>query len=109
MTKKVLFVCSGNVDRSPTAEALLKRKEGFEARSAGILLGARRRLSKDLIDWADIIFAMEDIHREAVLRIAPYAKDKVMVLGIPNLYNRNDPELIEILKEKLSRYLGVKW
>ena len=109
MTKKVLFVCSGNLDRSPTAEALLKGKEGFEAKSAGILLGARRKLSKDLIDWADIIFAMEDVHKEAVLRICPSAEKKTFVLGIPNLYVRGDPELVKLLKERISEYLDVDW
>ncbi|KYH42187.1 MAG: hypothetical protein AYL32_000380 [Candidatus Bathyarchaeota archaeon B26-2] len=109
MVKKILFVCSGNLDRSPTAEALLKGKEGFEAKSAGILIGARRRLSKNLIDWADIIFAMEEIHKTAILGISPSAKNKVFVLGIPNMYVRNDPELVKVLKERISQYLDVKW
>ncbi len=108
MPKRILFVCSGNVDRSPTAEALLKGKKGFEVKSAGILIGARRRLSKDLIDWADIIFAMEEIHRAAILRISPSAESKIVVLGIPDLYRRNDPELIEVLKEKISKYIDVE-
>jgi predicted protein tyrosine phosphatase len=109
MVRKILFVCSGNLDRSPTAEALLKGKEGFEAKSAGILIGARRRLSKDLIDWADTIFAMEEIHRTAILRISPSAKSKVFVLGIPNLYVRDDPELVKVLKERISKHLDVDW
>ena len=35
MVEKILFVCTGNMDRSPTAESLLKGREGFEVRSAG--------------------------------------------------------------------------
>jgi protein-tyrosine-phosphatase len=34
MSKRILFVCTGNMDRSPTAEDLLKGREDFEAMSA---------------------------------------------------------------------------
>jgi len=105
MVRKVLFVCTGNMDRSPTAEWLLKGKEGFEVRSAGTWIYAERRISRNLIDWADIIFAMEEKHKEAILGIRPEAENKVVVLNIPDMYRRNDPELVRILAEKLSIYL----
>ena len=109
MAKRVLFVCTGNMDRSPTAEALLKGKRGLEVKSAGTWIHARRRISKDLIDWADLIFVMEEHHRDVILSISPEAKKKVIVLGIPDVYRRNDPELVEMLKRKLAEYLDVEW
>jgi len=108
MARKVLFVCTGNLDRSPTAEWLLKRKGGFDVKSAGTWVYARTKLSGGLIDWADVIFAMEDEHKEAILAIRPEAEDKLVVLNIPNLYKRDDPELISLLEEKLSRCLEEK-
>jgi len=108
MVEKALFVCTGNMDRSPTAEWLLKGKKGFEAKSAGTWIHAEKRISKDLVDWADIIFAMEEKHKEAILAISPEAKDKVIVLNVPDIYGRNDPELVRILEEKLSRHLKMK-
>ncbi|MGB9133995.1 MAG: phosphotyrosine protein phosphatase, partial [Candidatus Bathyarchaeia archaeon] len=60
LTRKVLFVCSGNIDRSPTAEVLLRGKEGFEVKSAGTWEGARKVVSRELMDGADAIFVMEE-------------------------------------------------
>ena len=104
--KKVLFVCSGNIDRSPTAEALLRGKEGFEVKSAGTWVGARTVVSKELTDWADIIFVMEEHHKETLKQINPKAEEKIIVLGIDDHYLKDDPELTKILKDKLSKYFG---
>lgn len=105
MGRKVLFVCSGNLDRSPTAEEMLKDVKGLEVKSAGTLMGAPTVISRELIEWADVIFAMEKSHKGAVMGINPGAEKKVVVLNIVDRYRRNDPELIRILKEKLSEYL----
>ena len=109
MVKKVLFVCSANIDRSPTAEELLRGKAGFETFSAGIWEYARRPISMELIDWADHIFVMEEKHREAILMLRPEAESKVEVLNIPDIYVRNDPELVKILKTRLSEHLKIGW
>lgn len=106
MVTRVLFVCSGNVDRSPTAEALLKDMEGVEVKSAGTWSGARTVVSEELINWADMIFVMEKHHKEVLKRIDPEAEKKIIVLDIEDHYLRNDPELASILKEKLSKYFG---
>jgi predicted protein tyrosine phosphatase len=106
MVKRALFVCSGNVDRSPTAEALLKGREGLEVKSAGTWEGAPTVVSKELIDWADTIFVMEEHHQETLKRIDAKAENKIIVLDIDDRYLRNDPELVRILKEKLSGYFG---
>lgn len=107
LARRVLFVCSGNIDRSPTAEALLRGKEGFEVKSAGTWAGARTVASKELIDWADMIFVMEEHHREALMKIDQRADVKIIVLGIDDHYLKGDPELTRILKERLSEYLGT--
>jgi len=103
----VLFVCSGNIDRSPTAEALLIEKEGFEVKSAGTWAGARTVISKELIDWADMIFVMEEHQKEALTRIDENSEAKIIVLGVDDHYLKGDPELIRILKRRLSEYLGT--
>ncbi len=107
MTRKVLFVCGWNIDRSTTAEDLFKDKKGFEVKSAGTRPGARSRVSKELIDWADMIFVMEQEHRENLELISPQAAKKIIVLNIEDNYKRGDPRLIEILKEKLSKYIQI--
>lgn len=102
-----MFVCSGNIDRSPTAEALLRGKENFEVKSAGTWSGARKVVSKELIDWADMIFVMEEHHKEALKQIDAGADTKIVVLGIDDHFLKGDQELTRILKEKLSKHLGT--
>ena len=108
MARKVLFVCTANIDRSPTAEDLLRQLNGFEVQSAGTWLHARRRITEELINWADIVFVMERYHREFLLDLSPVAENKIVVLDIPDIHPRNDPELIRILKGKLSTHLNIK-
>lgn len=105
MGKKVLFICSGNLDRSPTAEELLKGVEGLEVKSAGTLRSAPTVISRELVEWADVIFAMEQRHKDVLIRMDPGAQKKIVVLNIPDRYRKGDLELIGIFKEKLFRYL----
>jgi predicted protein tyrosine phosphatase len=108
MARKVLFVCTANIDRSPTAEGLLRHMNGFEVQSAGTWLHARRRITEELISWADIVFVMERYHKEFLLDLDPLAENKIVVLDIPDIYRRNDTELIRILKDKLSTHLNIE-
>jgi predicted protein tyrosine phosphatase len=107
--RNILFVCTGNLDRSPTAEDLLKDTEELEVKSAGTSRRAPTLVSKELIAWADRIFAMETRHKAAVVSIAPAAEEKVVVLEIADLYRRGDPDLIRLLKAKLTPYLEQLW
>lgn len=112
LTKRVLFVCTGNYDRSPTAEELFKGVEGLEVDSAGTSPCASTPLSKPvskgLIEWADIIFAMEDCHKEAMLKICPSAKRKIVVLNIPDIYLRNQPQLKKLLLKRITPYFKIR-
>jgi predicted protein tyrosine phosphatase len=102
---KVLFVCTGNVDRSPTAQALFTGSTTVDAQSAGTAPTAVTSLSKALVDWADLIFVMEPKHQRAVLTLNPHARQKVICLNIPDIYARGDPELKQLLTQKLKPYL----
>jgi predicted protein tyrosine phosphatase len=105
MTRKVLFVCTGNFDRSPTAENMYKNVEGLEVKSAGISVAAQKPLSKELAEWADAIYAMEELHKKVIVKLDPSAKNKTTVLDIPGIYYRDQPELKTILKQKLDSLL----
>jgi predicted protein tyrosine phosphatase len=104
---KVLFVCTGNVDRSKTAEALFKSADGLEVRSAGTSVAAAVRLSRELIEWADKIFVMEYEHQRAVVELNPEAELKVKCLDIPDKYVYGAPELQQLLKERLRPHLNI--
>lgn len=103
----ILFVCSRNKWRSRTAETIFKDSEEFNIRSAGTEPSARIKVSEKLIDWADIIFAMEKKHKQ---RLNEYFRNlanekQIIVLDIPDDYEYMDSELIDILKSSVSTYL----
>jgi predicted protein tyrosine phosphatase len=104
---RLLFVCSRNRLRSPTAEAVFSGRQGIEATSAGTSNDADTVVSAELIEWADIIFAMERIHQRRLLeRFKELLKTKqVIVLGIKDDYRYMDPALVTVLLKKVSPYL----
>ena len=104
---KALFICSRNKLRSPTAEAIFSARNDIETASAGTTPDAENPISADLIEWADIIFAMESVHRKRITeRFGPLLRDKrIIVLGIPDKYDYMDSKLIPILDKKVSQHL----
>ena len=107
MRTRLLFVCSRNRWRSPTAEALFHGNPAYEARSAGTSEAARVRVNEGHIRWADRIFVMEKRHRQLLeQRFGHDLREKnVTVLDIPDEYQAMDPELVELLRDRLSSHL----
>jgi protein-tyrosine-phosphatase len=106
----ILFVCSGNVSRSFLAEALLRSElkalkvEEVSVLSAGLYafpgsppdpqmtaylssVGVSfepheaRQMSKQELDWADLVLVMERRHEADLEKLWPEAKLKVQLLG----------------------------
>jgi predicted protein tyrosine phosphatase len=104
----VLFVCSANRLRSPTAEQVFSTWPGVETDSAGISTGASVLLSSEQVDWADIIFVMEKAHRNKLIRqFRARLRDKrVVCLDIPDDYDFMDPVLVRILENRVGRFLS---
>jgi len=92
----LLFVCSRNQWRSPTAENVYARRAGVNARSCGTSPNARRTVSAQDLRWADLVFVMEDKHKERLLReFAVELRDKELhVLHISDSWKFMDPELV---------------
>ena len=107
--KRLLFVCSKNRLRSPTAEAVFSGYEGLETDSAGVDRDADVRLSGEAIRWADIVFVMEKSHaRKLSADFRPWLKDKrVVCLDIPDEFAFMDPGLVALLERKLPPLLGT--
>ena len=101
----LLFVCSKNQWRSPTAERLFKNNNMHTARSAGTSSGARIKVSQKLLDWADVIFVMERKHRDLLNQRYQVNNEKLVVLDIDDNYGFSDPELINLLNIALKDYL----
>jgi len=107
--KKLLFVCGKNRLRSPTAEAIFSEYDGLEVLSAGVDWEAEERVSSELIEWADIVFVMESVHRQKLTKqFQPWLKDKrIVCLDIPDNYDYMESNLIELLKQKVLPLLGT--
>ena len=131
--KKLLFVCTGNLCRSPLAEGyfkdLLKKdyQKRFHVSSAGThgTPGAKPPLeacqvavengfdisnhlatflSRKVIDDADMIFAMENGHLESVLLLAPKAKSKTFLLSQWNRLKGYGKDIPDPIGKPLKTY-----
>ena len=109
-TMNLLFVCSENQLRSPTAEAIFNTYEGISAIGAGTNKDAETTVSGDLIEWADIIFVMEKSHKNKITKkFKELIRNKRLIcLDIPDDYDRMDSILIRLLIVKVSRYILLK-
>jgi protein arginine phosphatase len=123
---KFLFICTGNTCRSPMAESLFRKlaaEQGIavEAKSAGVAAingtsmsghsasllkkkgiedGKSFRssvLTKELVDWADLILTMTVSHKRYLLESFPDAVEKTFTL---KEYAYLSPETDAIHKER---------
>jgi L-threonylcarbamoyladenylate synthase len=147
----VLFVCTGNLCRSPMAEIHLRELtrdlKKVKIQSAGIaaITGAKiyetageilkenklktkhtsKLLTKPLLEWADLIFVMEDMHKTYIKFLSPENKNKIVFLRNFNTNKKEhtitDPagknskackEAFELIKEsdkRVEEYLRNKF
>ncbi|PYX39192.1 MAG: hypothetical protein DMG75_01650 [Acidobacteria bacterium] len=109
--RSFVFVCHGNIMRSPMAEAMFKRAlfqrnqdEGIHVLSAGLHATPGReahpwaqlaseeigisltehraqRLTPEMVERADVIFAMDFLNKAELLALYPAAKNKIFMLS----------------------------
>ena len=105
--RTVLFVCSQNRLRSPTAEQVFSCRGDIEVDSAGTNHDADNPLTIDLVAWADMIFVMEKTHRGKLQRRFRTALGgkRVICLDIPDDYAFMQPELVRLLEARVNRHL----
>jgi len=107
--KKVLMVCTGNLDRSPTAAMVLAEMcAPMWVTSAGTEPWARNQVSLELVAEADVICVMEEAHRRFIReRFGDGHAEKVVVLDIPDNYICWETELVSLLKPKLRAIFAL--
>jgi predicted protein tyrosine phosphatase len=102
---KLLFICNQNRHRSLTAEELFRDR--FETRSAGLY--NEHPVDEDALGWADVVVVMEDFQRQELGRRFPkaYLKKRIVSLNIPDIYQYGQPELRQVLEERMKDALPV--
>jgi predicted protein tyrosine phosphatase len=107
--ERILFLCTANVDRSPTAEDLYRGDPRYEVRSAGIAPFARRTVTAEDLAWADRVFVMserEDRHATALKARFPGLDRPIVDLDVEDRWLRGHPELVRRLLRSLAPHLG---
>lgn len=128
---RILFVCSGNSCRSPMAQFMLKQalsKSPIDVISAGtdtIINGRLSReavevmreigiivddfitqhLTKEIVDSSDLVFTMEEKHKNTILQMPSTSCDKITVLNILDPAGGNIlryREVRDIIKDRIT-------
>lgn len=78
--------------------------------SAGLDPSAGVPVSPELLQWADVIFVMEQAHRNKLSRRFPaHLKNKrVVCLDIPDEFEYMDPNLVRLLEAKVGGFFQSK-
>lgn len=94
--------------RSPTAVEVVTTWSGIEANCAGLSADADEPLSREHIEWSNIIFVMEKRQRARLSRKfgRHLGGRKIVCLNIPDKYDYMDTALITRLQQQLHRYFG---
>jgi predicted protein tyrosine phosphatase len=107
----VLFVCSRNKLRSPTAEKVFSGIPGLEVDSGGLSEDAETPLSSDQVVLADIIFVMEKRHRALLTKRfgSRLRGKKIVCLDIPDKYQYMDPLLVSRLRVVVPKHIPADY
>jgi predicted protein tyrosine phosphatase len=107
--ERILFVCTANVDRSPTAEFLYLGDPRYEVHSAGTAPFATNPITREMIQWSNRVFVMserEDRHRTLIKMRFPDVDRPVIDLDVEDRWRRGDPALVARLLKALRPHLG---
>ena len=103
----MLFLCHYNMTRSATAERLFCKRPDLDVRSAGTSPDALARVNALMLEWADVIFIMDDVQRRSLESMYPDhpALQRLVCLDIPDNFTFLEPELVRLLEERVPAHL----
>ena len=86
---------------------MFAKDPGLDVRSAGTSEDALVRVNQRMLEWADIVFAMDDHQRRGLAELFPghHALGKIVCLDIADDYDFLDPTLVAMLRERTASHL----
>ncbi len=106
MKPRILFVCSRNQWRSPTAETIYRRDPRVEARSAGVSSSAKHTITESDLAWADLVFVMEPEHKRRIVeRFRHLDLPQIECLEIPDDFPFMNEELQTLIRKPTEAWL----
>ncbi len=100
--KRALFVCSGGMLRSATAAQWASATLEWNTRNCGTMTAALPPAHENLLAWAEVIYCMEDHHQVDLAHRFPWAREKMQVLSIPDVFCYRDPALVATLEDRFA-------
>ena len=122
---RVLYVCTANICRSPSAEALLSAAGVAQVQSAGtaavhgapcctlapLLAGVEHQsqpLTSELVQWADLVLTAAREHQSTVLSLDPDARAKTFTIRQAGRLAQwlQDERIVEAARERVAAPQG---
>lgn len=104
---RTLFICHFNRKRSATAERVFGKDPTLDVLSAGTSEDALVQVNERMLEWADVVFVMDDDQCRELARMFPDHPviGKIICLHISDDYHFLDPALIAMLEERTLPHL----
>jgi len=104
---KILIICTAHCNRSPSVHRWLeKHHPEFEVRSGGTWYDNADLMNEKDLKWADVIACADLSHAKFLKEHFPQYMEKVIVIGLSDEYDPDQPELIELIEFWFSDFLG---
>lgn len=104
--KRALFVCSGGMLRSATASQWAACTLHWNTRNCGTMEAALPPAHANLLEWAEIVYCMEERHKAELIERFPWAEPKTVVMEIPDIFSYRSPELLALLENYFATDLA---
>jgi predicted protein tyrosine phosphatase len=104
---RTLFICHHNRKRSATAERVFGKDPALDVRSAGTSSEALVQVNQRMLEWAEVVFVMDDEQWRELERMFPghASVGQAICLDIPDKYHFLDPELVTLLQDRTQPHL----
>lgn len=101
---KVLFVCTANQQRSPTAERMYEKDPRMDVDSAGTEAFFAKAVTEERLNWADLVVVMEERHARSIRERFPNAAERTRIvsLDIPDIYQFLEQRLQKEIRERFE-------